>query len=282
MRVLYHLAKRFIAGESQEQMLPRLLPLSRSGLQTTVAFVGEHVYAREEADAAAHEYLLLLQELRTRGFECDISLKLTQLGLDVDPQLAHDNLLRIATAAHQVGGCVEVDMEGSDCTDATLRIVQEVSRQVPALRAVVQAMLRRTREDVAVLCAQDIPIRLVKGAYKESATAAFQSMREIRNEFLWLTEYLFQHSRDPAIGTHDEYLIEQTKAIAQRCGKSAQDFEFQFLFGIRVGLQEQLRHEGWRVRIYTPYGQAWMPYFLRRLRERKENVWFVMKNLFRG
>lgn len=282
MRMLYHLAKRFVAGESQDEMLPRLLPLQRQGLRATVAFVGEHVHSRAEAEAALHEYLLLLQALRAYGLDCDISLKLSQLGLDVDPALAREALQRVAAAAHQASGCVEVDMEDSASTTITLQMVAEIHRQIPAVRAVVQAMLRRTPDDLAALCAQRIPVRLVKGAYKESAQVAYHAMPEIRRQFLTLAETLFQHGTNPAFGTHDESLIAQLKTMAQRFGKTAADFEFQMLFGIRTTVQEQLARDGWRVRIYTPYGQAWMPYFLRRLRERKENVWFVVKNLFRA
>lgn len=282
MRMLYHLAKRFVAGESQDEMLPRLLPLQRQGLLATVAFVGEHVHSRAEAEAALREYLLLLQALRAHGLDCDISLKLSQLGLDVDASMAREALLRIAAAAHQAGGCVEVDMEDSASTTATLQMVAEIHHQIPAVRAVVQAMLRRTPDDLASLCAQKLPVRLVKGAYKESAHVAYQSMPEIQRHFLALAETLFQHGTNPAFGTHDESLIAQLKTMARQFGKSAVDFEFQMLFGIRTTVQEQLARDGWRVRIYTPYGQAWMPYFIRRLRERKENVWFVVKNLFRG
>lgn len=281
MSLLYPLAKRFVAGESRDALVRRMALLTERGLCTTVAFVGEHVRARTDADATVREYLELLHALHQHGFECDISVKLTQLGLEIDHELAQAHLQRIATAAHAVGGRVEVDMEESVHVAATVAIVTAVHQAVPVVRAVVQAMLRRTPNDVTALCAAQIPVRLVKGAYKETANVAYQTTPEIRHQFSQLMEQLFETGVHPAIGTHDEQLIAQAQVLARRYGKTARDFEFQMLLGIRSSRQEALHHAGWSVRIYTPYGRAWRPYFSRRLRERKENLWFVMRHLFR-
>ena len=281
MRVFYHFAKRFIAGESVEEMLPKVQKLVAEGFSTSIDLLGENVNSREKAEAATRDYLLLLQALHAHGLECNISVKLTNLGYDIDPQFARQNLARLVAEAKRLDGFVRVDMEGSAYTNATLELVAEVHRQIPAIGTVVQAMLRRTPSDVAQLCSESVRVRLVKWAYKESADIAHQAMPQIRQQFQVLVEKLLLSGNYPAIATHDEALITYTKELAKKLNIAPDAFEFQMLYGIRTSLQEQLRQEGWRVRVYVPYGSSWFAYVMRRMRERKENVWFVVKNLFR-
>jgi proline dehydrogenase len=278
--VLYHLAKRFIAGESIEVALPKVQLLAANGFLTTLDCLGENIKDVSGTDAATSEYLLLLRALHEHGLDCNISVKLSQLGLAMKPQLARDHLMRIVGEAKRLGGFVEIDMEGSEHTSATLEIVAEVHRQIPAIGVAIQAMLRRSKIDIASLCAERVRVRLVKGAYKENRRAALQRSQEIQDQFILLMEQLLREGNCPAIATHDEYLIETTKTMAQRFGLKPDAFEFQMLYGVRPRLQESLRAEGWRTRIYVPYGNAWTHYLWRRLRERKENVWFVMKSMF--
>jgi proline dehydrogenase len=281
MSLLYQFAKRFVAGETLEEMLPKVQALAAEGFAITADLLGESVDTREATETAAREYLLLLQALTDAGLEPHISIKLSQLGLTFDRDLARAHLLRIVSEAHRLNGYVCVDMEGSDHTGATLALVAEVHRQVPCIGTVLQSMLRRTPQDLDALLAEGIPLRLVKGAYKEPAAVAYQRTSEICEQFQVLAIRLLERGRKPAIGTHDEELIRAVQHAMDQLDMAKEAFEFQFLYGIRRDLQEELLADGWRVRLYVPYGNAWAPYFYRRLRERKENVWFVMKNLFR-
>lgn len=281
MRLLYPFAKRFIAGESLDEALPKVAALAARGFAVTLDLLGESVANREAAAGAVREYVLLLQALQARGLECNISIKLTQLGLDIDPGLTREHLLCIVAEAARVGGFVRVDMEGSRYTGATLDLVRQVHRQIPCVGAVIQAMLRRSADDIAALCAEGIRVRLVKGAYKEPADVAWQRKPEVDAQFRTLAESLLRHGVAPAIATHDAAIIADLQARVAGNGVARDTFEFQMLYGIRADLQERLRADGWRLRLYIPYGAAWKAYVLRRLRERKENVWFVVKNLFR-
>lgn len=282
MRVLYPLAKRFIAGESLEETVPKARALAAQGFALTLDLLGESVGTRAGAEAAVHEYLLLLQRLQADGLDCNISIKLSQLGLAMDGGLAERHLLRLASEAQRLGGFVRVDMEGSAYTSATLAAITAVHRQVPVVGAVIQCMLRRSRDDIRQLCRDGIRVRLVKGAYREPAALAYQRREEIHAEFLWMARYLLTHGTRPAFGSHDPAILTAIHALCQELGCSVQHCEWQFLYGVRRDLQAQVRAAGWPVRIYVPYGSAWMPYVMRRMRERKENVWFVVKNLFRG
>lgn len=280
--MFYYLAKRFIAGEDFSATVPNLEALSSAGFALTVDLLGESVDTREAAIAATNEYLMLIEQLAERGIDCHISIKLTQLGLDIDEALARDQLFRLAVHAHERGGFVRVDMEGSDYTGQTLQIVGEVHRQVPCVGTVLQSMLHRSKEDLEALCAERVPVRLVKGAYKESAEYALQKRQDICANFLRLSHMLLASGNAAAIATHDPEVIAAVQQQAVELGLARDQVEFQFLYGVRRDLQQQILREGWKVRIYTPYGDAWMPYVMRRMRERKENVWFVVKNLFQG
>ncbi|MBI2343921.1 MAG: proline dehydrogenase family protein [Deltaproteobacteria bacterium] len=281
MRVFYHFAKRFIAGESLEEMLPKATALREAHFETILDLLGENVARPEDAAQATDEYLHLLQALHAQGLSCTIAVKLTQLGLDIDQHLAQENLICLAAEAKRLGGFVEVDMEGSAYTRATLEVVTRTHQHIPTVGVALQAMLRRSAGDLTALLAERIRVRLVKGAYKEDREIAYQRREDVCEAFLRLAEMLLRDGAMPAIGTHDEALIGRVKQLAEQYGRSRDDFEFQLLYGVRPSVQQTLRDDGWRVRLYLPYGNAWMPYVMRRLRERKENVWFVVKNMFR-
>jgi proline dehydrogenase len=274
-------ARRFIAGTTLSEALAKLADLKSKGFLTSLDHLGESVTNASEARIDAEQYIVILRALRDRGLERNVSVKLTQLGLAIDPALCAENLAKIVAAAEEVGGFVRVDMEGSDYTQATLDQVFNVkhNRATP-VGAVLQVMLRRTPDDVLALIGREITIRLCKGAYKERPAVALQGMREIRRQFSALAKRLLTSGGYHAIATHDVALVEEIAAFAKAQGIAPDRFEFQMLLGIRPSLQRRLLAEGWRVRIYTPFGRAWVPYTWRRMRERKENLWFIIKGLF--
>lgn len=273
-------ARRFIGGETMNEALETLRRLKQEGLMTTLDFLGESVTTREEAQNATLEYIGNLRTLKNAGLDRNISIKLTQIGLDIDAAFARDNLLRIAKVASDVGGFVRVDMEGSAHTLLTLRLVEEAHKQYPQLGVAVQSMLRRTPEDVVALIQSGVGMRLVKGAYKEPPSIAFRDKREVNRQCVALMKRLLISGGYHAIATHDEKIIEETRQFARQQNIPPESFEFQMLLGIRGRLARQLVAEGWRVRLYVPYGRFWLHYMTRRLRERKENVWFVLRHLF--
>ncbi len=274
-------ARRFIAGTTLARALEAVRRLRADGFMTTIDHLGESVTSREEAAKATEKYIVILKALREQRLDAFVSVKLSQLGLDIDAGLARDNLRRIVETAEQVKGFVRVDMEGSNETEATLEIVKglKANRAVP-LGAVLQAMLRRTPDDVMELLRREVPMRLCKGAYKEPPGIALQDMEDVRNQFLSLAKRLMTSGGYHAIATHDPWLIERVKSFAREQGIGAERFEFQMLYGIRRRLARKTLEEGYRMRIYVPFGRAWVPYTWRRLRERKENMWFVLKHFF--
>lgn len=281
MHLLFPFAKRFIAGERLDQAVAKASRLAAQGFRVTLDHLGENVADRAMARVATEEYLTGLQALHAHRLDCNISIKLTQIGLDIDRTFCRDNLRRIVQTAAPLQGFVRVDMEGSAYTEATLDLVSDVHHALPHVGVVIQAMLRRSRADIERLIAERIPVRLVKGAYNEPAAIAYRDRREVERQFAELLERLLPSGVRTAVATHDATLIDRAKAIAKAHRLGSSDFEFQMLLGVRESLQRQLVAEGRRVRVYMPYGAAWLPYVVRRLRERKENCWFVVRNLFR-
>jgi proline dehydrogenase len=274
-------ARRFIAGESVEEAVDAVRPLAARGLLLTLDYLGESVKTTAEADAATREYLDILQTIVASGIERNISVKLTQLGLDVDRATCIDNLRRILEPASEHGFFVRIDMENSPYTDVTLQVFETVWKLgFTNVGVVFQSYLLRTPEDVRRINALGARIRLVKGAYKEPKTVAFQQKAEVDRAFVELMQLLLDEGAYPAIATHDPDMIEATRAYAAQKGYAKDRFEFQMLYGIRRDLQAALVAEGYRVRIYVPFGQQWFAYFMRRLGERPANVWFVLKSLF--
>lgn len=281
MRFLFIFAKRFIAGQSLQEALPALKKKKDEGFLTTTDILGESVTNADQSKKAATEYCELLETLARNKLELNVSLKPTQLGLDIKSQLCYENVCKVLDKAAENNAYVRIDMEGSDCTDRTLELVSRWHQGYPRVGAVIQAMLKRSPTDVENLIKEGIGIRLCKGAYKEPSTIAFKDKRDVDMQFAELATRLLNSGVYHGIATHDEKLIEHVKAYAKKHGISKDSFEFQMLYGIRQKMQKDLIDDGWNLRIYMPYGDAWFPYSIRRLRERKENVWFMAKNFFR-
>jgi proline dehydrogenase len=234
--------------------------------------------------------LRALEAVHAGGIQGGVSLKLTQFGLDLSPAQCLANVDRLVARAAELGSFVRVDMESSDYTDRTLDLVRTLhARHGAAVGVVIQAYLRRSKDDIARLCAEKTGVRLCKGAYLEPATAAFPLKADVDRSYLELSRYLLTQAVEagihsgvyPAIATHDEAMIEQTKQFVDANAIARDRFEFQMLYGIRRDLQRRLVAEGYRLRLYVPFGKAWYPYYMRRLAERPANVFFIMRNLFR-
>lgn len=279
MRILYPFAKRFIAGEDRATALKNIKSLYDQGFLCTVDVLGESVHTEDQAIAAKNEYLALLKDIETFHRPVDISAKVSALGMDISYDLCKKNTEELIDAVcHHT---VRFDMEGSDLTERTLKLGLELQKTHKNLGVVVQAYLRRTERDVQSIIEQGVSARLCKGAYREPETLAYQTMDEIRENFLKQAFRLLKEGNRPAIATHDEILIEQIGEFIEKENISRDSFYFELLYGVRRDIQKALLSRGYQVRIYVPYGKAWLPYTLRRLAERKENILFVLKSLVR-
>jgi len=272
-------SRRFVAGETRAEALAVTRELNRQGFKVTLDYLGEEVKDPKQAEAAVEEYAGAVEEAAASGLETGISVKLSHLGIRIDAEYARRNLLRIAERAATVKRFVRVDMEGSDLTEKTVEIVREINLQTGNVGTVIQSYLRRSSEDTDVLNREKIPVRLVKGAYLEPKEVAFQETEEVDLYFMRLVEALMRAGYRPAIATHDERLIDYAIDIAFIFGLEPDDYEFQLLYGVRRDLQERLLREGYRVRVYLPYGEDWFGYFMRRLAERPANLWFLLRHL---
>jgi proline dehydrogenase len=273
------MVRRFVAGERLEDALAALERLRDRGLRWTVDVLGESVSSREMATAAADRYLVALDALAERGLEANVSLKLTQMGLDVDVDFCRDNVGRIVDRAAQIGAFVRVDMEDHTRTQVTLDIVRSLHARYHDVGAVIQSYLHRSADDVEQLIAEQVRVRLCKGAYDEPPEVAFVHRAEVDDSFARLAERLLLEGRYPAMATHDQRLIEHVIDFATVHGIGAERFEFQMLHGVRRDLQESLVERGYTVRVYVPYGAEWYPYFMRRLGERPANVLFMLRSV---
>ena len=273
-------ARRFIAGESVDEAVAAVQELSPHGLLLTMDYLGESVSSAPAAAAAAAEYVTIIEAIVKSGIERNISLKLTQLGLDVDRATAVDNMRRILEPADANGFFVRIDMENSPYTDATLGILETLWQQGHRqIGTVIQSYLKRSEADIRRLNAMGSRVRLVKGAYKEPKEVAYQKKSEVDAAFVELMRLLLDNGTYPAIATHDPAMIDAAKAYARHKNYGPERFEFQMLYGIRRDLQAALVKEGYRVRVYVPFGKQWYPYFMRRLGERPANVGFVLKGI---
>lgn len=281
MRALTFLARRFVAGDTIEDALVQVRRLNAEGLKVTLDYLGEECETREQAEQARDEYRLMLRRIAETGADCNVSLKLTQFGLNLDQALARDNLAAVAREAQKLGNFVRIDMEGSPYTQLTLDLFYELFPQFPNMGVVLQAYLRRSLADAAECVRRGVRVRLCKGAYKEPPDVAFETKAEVDRSFAALMERLLLAGTYPAIATHDVRLIRRAIALAREHGIGADRFEFQMLYGVRRDLQERLVAAGWRVRVYVPYGTEWYPYFMRRLAERPANVLFLLRSLAR-
>ena len=287
MKLPFFLASRFVAGETLDESLPVVDELNRDGLHVALDKLGEHVHDREEALAARDIYIDLVRTLAgrdgTEGLHNRISIKLSMMGQMIDEDFCEDNLRQLLEVAAEHDLFVRLDMEGSDLTQSTLNIFEAVYPDFPNhVGPVLQAMLKRTDRDIDRMCELGVSVRLCKGAYAEPASIAYQNMTHIRERYLDYTERLLRHTDDSGIATHDDRLIEATKTFADRHDIGADEFEFQMLYGLRRTTQREMAQDGYNMLVYVPYGTEWFPYFSRRLREKKENVWFVLRSLIKG
>lgn len=275
------LTARFVAGRRTEDALRVTAQLNQNGFTTTFDYLGESVTTLEEAAAARDVYLELLDLIHSRGLRANVSLKLTQLGIDVSEAACRENVAAVARRACDTGSFVRVDMESSEYTDRTLAIVTDIHAQCPAIGTVVQSYLHRAERDTEELIRRAIRVRLVKGAYDEPPEVAFQKKSDVDANFDKLARLLLLTGTYPALATHDERLLRSAVRFAEEHQVPKKAYEIQMLYGIRRDLQAQLLAQGHPFRVYVPFGSAWYPYFMRRLAERPANVWFVARNLLR-
>ena len=281
-RLLFLVAKRFVSGRTIQEAVAAVRRLNASGIDTTLDVLGENVSDRRAAEAAVAAYLTTLDWIQREGLRSNVSLKLTQMGLDLHGAYCLENVTRICERAAPNGNLVRIDMEGSAYTDRTLNLFYELFRKHQNIGVVVQAYLHRSEDDIRRLIEVGAPVRLCKGAYKEPPGIAVQTMAAVRQNFVTLASLLLSKGNRPAIATHDDVLIAWTKSYIAEHRIPKDSFEFQMLFGVRPQTQRQLVAQGYSMRVYVPFGTHWLPYFYRRMRERKENVAFVLQNLFKN
>ncbi len=280
------LSGRFVAGTQPEDVLGAAQAVNQSGLSVSIDNLGENVSNAEEARASAQLYHRLLDEIRARRLDANISLKLTHMGLEVDETLAYDQVSALVAKAASMTppNFVRVDMEASSYAERTLDLVRQLHRgpgNQGCVGAVIQSYMRRSESDVAKLLSEGIRIRLCKGAYKEPPEIAFQRKSEVDASYIKLMKILMKSGVYHGLATHDESIIREAKAFAVHENIRRNAFEFQMLYGIRRDLQQSLVREGWRTRVYIPFGTAWYPYLMRRLAERPANALFLARNLLR-
>lgn len=273
---------RFIAGLELEDGLRVAARLSRERIFTSLDHLGENVTELSAASEAREAYLDALTRLAALDLGGTVSVKLTALGLDLSEQACFDNVAALVDLAHRTGSRVEMDMEDSSYVDRTLRMVHAMhDRHAGSVRAVIQAYLHRSKDDIDKLCAAGIPVRLCKGAYQEPADVAYPEKADVDANYTRLLDVLLAAGTYPALATHDPKMVSHALATVKKLSLGSDQFEFQMLYGVGRDLQSRLVADGFRLRLYVPYGRAWYPYFMRRLAERPANVWFIVKNLFR-
>lgn len=277
------LTTRFIAGENIDEAVAAIRDLNRRGCTASFDHLNESVGSIAGTEAEVREYLDVLARIDEAGIDSNVSIKLTQFGLEIDPELAYRNARRVVEDAARRGNFVRVDMEGSNVTQATIDVFKRLRAEfgLNDVGIVVQSYLYRTMDDVRDLLKIPARIRLCKGAYNEPAEVAYPEKKAVDDNYVRIMKVLLSSGVYHGIATHDPKMIDATIDFAQREGLAREAFEFQMLYGIRRDLQEQLARDGYRMRVYVPYGKHWYPYFMRRLAERPANIWFVLKNLFK-
>ncbi len=279
MKTIPFFARRFVAGVNLEEALDSVRNLNKSRIYTTLDVLGENVKSESQARELEKNYEDVLSKIHDENLNSHISIKLTMFGLDISNSLAEELVRKLLLYSKSKGNIfVRIDMEGSKYTSKTLNIFSSLRREFENVGIVLQAMLHRTKEDVQMVLSIGGRVRLCKGAYKEPKQIALQNMKEIRENYLALSEILLTDNNYHAFATHDDYLLKRIKEMSQSIEKK---HEFQMLYGLRRKSWYKLVEEGYKVRIYVPFGTHWFPYFSRRLRERKENILFVIKNLLK-
>lgn len=280
-RAFQPVVRRFVAGETLDEALQVTGTLNLEGFAVALDYLGENTTNTAEAAAATKEALAALDGIHSHGARAYLSVKLTQLGLDLGEHLVLDSARHLLERAQQHDLFIRVDMEGSSYTARTLELCTALHREFPQLGVVIQAYLYRSEADLHALVEQGIQVRLVKGAYAEPPHIAFRRKRDTDRNYLRLLAYLLRQGTYPAIATHDPRIIDEAVRVAAHVGRAARDFEFQMLFGVRRDLQHALVKAGYGVRIYLPYGKQWYPYLTRRIAERPANVLFITGSLAR-
>jgi len=283
MKLPFVFAKRFVAGEEFSSSVPAAKQLNQANHQLTLDLLGENVTSRSEADHNVKAYIDVLKGIEQHKLLSGISIKLTMLGLDIDVVYCADNLFTLMEHARSQNQFVRIDMEGSAYTELTLDLFKRAHAEYGAqhVGTVIQAMLHRSKEDIAELANLGADIRLVKGAYKESRLRAYQHMSDIREAFNAYAEVLINNTSFPRFGTHDDQLIREVRSYLADYDIPYSRVEFQMLYGLREQGLMDLNQLGYPTRVYVPFGTDWFPYFSRRLAERKENIWFVISTLFK-
>jgi len=274
-------SRRFVAGEQLDEAIEATRVLNSRGLHVSLDHLGENVSDEHEARASAQDYMGILDRIKATGVDANISIKLTALGLDISGPLCEENVSRILEHAQQFPLFVRIDMEGSAYTERTVDLTLRLHERFEHVGTVIQSCLYRSKKDVEQLILQGVRVRLVKGAYKEPKSVAFQNKSEVDHNYVRLMTLLLQRGNYPALATHDEAIINAACKFAHDNGIGQDAFEFQMLYGIRRDLQERLVQKGYNVRIYVPYGSQWYPYLMRRMAERPANLIFVMSNAVR-
>ncbi len=273
-------AARFVAGDTLPEAVTAVRALNDGAITASLNYLGEKTAIRDNAVTAARFYMTMLQTIRTEGVKANISVKLTQLGIHLDPDQCETLMREILTTAQRAANFVRIDMESSAYVDPTLTLYRRLRDDgIENVGIVLQSYLRRTAEDLESLLLLHPKVRLVKGAYAEAAAVAYTKKGDVDANYRHLAERLLTAAPMPAIATHDERLIEHTQAFARAHGIATSSFEYQMIYGVRRDLQERLAREGYLIRVYVPFGTQWFPYFMRRLAERPANVGFVLRSL---
>jgi proline dehydrogenase len=278
------LTTRFVAGETIDEAVAAIRELNAEGCSASFDHLNESVANASEAEAEVKEYLRVLSRIDDTGINSNVSIKLTQFGLELDPELAYNNARAVVEDAARRGNFVRVDMESSAVTQVTIDIFKRLRAEfgLNDVGIVLQSYLRRTYDDAQQLVKLPARIRICKGAYNEPPEVAFPDKKDTDVNYIRVMQLLLSSGISHGIATHDPKMIEATIAFAQREGIGKDAFEFQMLYGVRRDLQRQLAKDGYNMRVYVPYGKHWYPYFMRRLAERPANIWFVLKNLLKG
>lgn len=283
-RFFKKLTTRFVAGETIDEVVPYIREINAENCTASFDHLNESVDDANEANKEVEEYLQILKRIDETRIRSNVSIKLTQFGLDLDPELAYKNARRVVLDAQQRGNFVRVDMEGSNVTQTTIDIFKRLRSEfgLNDVGIVLQSYLRRTYDDARELVKLPARIRICKGAYYEPPEVAFPDKKDTDDNYIKVMQLLLSSGVYHGIATHDPKMIDATIDFATREGIGKEKFEFQMLYGIRRDLQRQLSRDGYNMRVYVPYGKHWYPYFMRRLAERPSNIWFVMKNMFKG
>src|SRR5881397_2954845 len=277
------LTTRFVAGETIEEAVGAIRLINADGCTASFDHLNESVTGQAEAEAEVREYLQILKQIDDTGIDSNVSIKLTQFGLEIDRELAYQNARRVVADAARRGNFVRIDMEGSNVTQATIDVFKRLRAEfgLNDVGIVLQSYLYRTMDDARDLLKIPARIRICKGAYNELPEVAYPNKKDVDDNYTRVMQLLLASGIYHGIATHDPKMIDATTDFAQREGIGKDKFEFQMLYGIRRDLQEQLARDGYNMRVYVPYGKHWYPYFMRRLAERPANVWFVLKNLWK-